>query len=101
MTVSIFLMLLSAFSVLNGLCTEGVKKIIQDKANFSYNLIALIVALIIGGIGCIIYYQLSSIPFTTNNIICVVLMGFASALVSMVGYDKIKQCILQFTGKTE
>lgn len=95
MTITMFLMLLSAFSALSGVTTEGIKKLITDKQNFSYNIIALIVSLIIGGIGCTIYYQLSSIPFTLNNIIYIILMGLASGLCSMVGYDKLKQTITQ------
>lgn len=97
MTAPMFLMLLAAFSSISGLITEGIKKLISDKQNLSYNLLALIVALIVGGVGCVIYYQLTGIPYTTNNIIYIVLMGFASALSSMVGYDKIKQMIQQFS----
>ena len=94
-----FLILLSAFSVLSSLVTEGIKKIASDKANLSYNIVALIVALVIGGIGCGIYYQLNAIPFNTNNIIYIVLMGLASGLVSMVGFDKVKQAIEQIVAK--
>ena len=99
MTVSTFLTLLSAFSVISGLVTEGFKKIVNDKANISYNITALIVALVIGGIGCGLYYQLNEIAFTVNNIIYMILMGFASGLVSMLGFDKVKQAIIQITGK--
>ena len=99
MTVSTFLILLSAFSVISGLVTEGIKKIINDKANISYNITALIVALIVGGVGCGIYYQLNGILFTVNNIIYMILMGLASGLSSMVGYDKLKQSILQICCK--
>ena len=98
MTTTTFLMLLSAFSVLSGLVTEGVKKLISDKANMSYNIIALIVSLIIGGVGCAIYYQLNAIPFDVNNVIYMILMGLASGLCSMVSYDKLKQCIEQISG---
>lgn len=101
MTITMFLMLLSAFSVISGLVTEAIKKIIKDKANFSYNITALIVALVVGGFGCGIYYQLNSIPFTTNNVIYIILMGFASGLTATVGYDKVKQAILQVAGKKE
>lgn len=94
-----FLILLSAFSVLSGLVTEGIKKIASDKANLSYNIVALIVALIVGGVGTAVYYQLNAIAFTTNNIIYIVLMGLASGLVSMVGFDKVKQAIEQITAK--
>ena len=99
MTTTTFLMLLSSFSVLSGLVTEGIKKLISDKANMSYNIIALIVSLIVGGVGCAIYYQLNAIPFDVNNVIYMILMGLASGLCSMVSYDKLKQCIEQISGK--
>ena len=98
MTTTTFLMLLSAFTVLSGLTTEGIKNLISDKSNMSYNIIALIVSLIVGGVGCAIYYQLNTIPFDINNVIYMILMGLASGLCSMVGYDKLKQCIEQISG---
>lgn len=101
MTVTMFLMLLSAFSVISGLVTESIKKLVNDKVNLSWNITALVVALIIGSCGCFIYYQLSAIAFTVNNIIYAILMGLASGLVSMIGYDKVKQAVLQITNKTE
>ena len=101
MTTTTFLMLLSSFSVLSGLVTEGIKKLISDKANTSYNVIALVVALVIGGVGSAVYYQLNAIPFNLDNIIYLVLMGLASGLCSMVGFDKIKQAIEQITSKKD
>ena len=101
MTTTTFLMLLSSFSVLSGLVTEGIKKLISDKANTSYNVIALVVALVIGGVGSAVYYQLNAIPFNLDNIIYLVLMGLASGLCSMVGFDKIKQAVEQIVGKKD
>ena len=101
MTITTFLMLLSSFSVLSGLVTEGIKKLISDKANMSYNIIALVVALVIGGAGSAVYYQLNAIPFNLDNIIYLVLMGLASGLCSMVGFDKIKQAVEQIVGKKD
>lgn len=101
MTTTDFLFLLTAFSVISGLVTEAIKKLIVEKTNFSYNVLALIVALIVGGVGCGLYYQLNTIPFTTNNVIYMVLMGLSSGLVSMVGFDKVKQAIGQFGGSKE
>ena len=100
MNITTFLFLLASFSTITGLVVECIKKIITDKANISWNVAALIVAVFVGGCGCAIYYQLNGIPFTTNNIIYAVLMGFASALSSTLGYDKVKQTILQLK-KTE
>lgn len=101
MTTTMFLILLSAFSMISGLVTEAVKKFVNDKANLSYNLIALITALIIGSGGTAVYYQLNGFLFDINNVIYMILMGFASGLVSMIGYDKVKQAILQITNKTK
>lgn len=99
MSATMFLILLSAFSVISGLVTEGIKNIATDKVNLSYNIVALVTALIVGGGGTAVYYQLNAIPFTLNNIIYIVLMGLASGLVSMVGFDKVKQAIMQITNK--
>lgn len=99
MNTTMFLILLSAFSVISGLVTEGIKNLANNKVNLSYNIIALITALIIGGGGTAVYYQLNTISFTTNNVIYMVLMGLASGLVSMVGFDKVKQAIEQIVSK--
>jgi len=99
MTFGLFMFLLAAFSTLTGLVTEAVKKLISDKANYSANILALVIALVIGIIGTGLYYQLMSIEFTLNNVIYILLMGLGSALVSMVGYDKVKQAITQIVGE--
>lgn len=101
MKTTTFLLLLSAFSVISSLVTEGIKKLVKDKTNLPYNIVTLIVSLIVGSCGCGIYYQLNHISFNANNIIYMILMGFASGLVSMTGFDKVKQAIEQLTGKTE
>lgn len=97
MTVPMFLALLFGFSVITGLIVEAIKKFVNDKENVSYNIIALVVALIVGIAGCAIYYQFAAITYTTNNIVCMGLMGISSALVAMVGYDKVCQAITQIT----
>lgn len=99
MTTTMFLILLSAFSVITGLATEGIKNIATDKVNLSYNIVALVTALIVGCGGTAVYYQLNAITFTANNIIYMVLMGLASGLVSMVGFDKVSQAIEQIVNK--
>ena len=99
MNTTMFLTLLSVFSVLSGLIAQGIKKLLSDKANLPFNIVVLIIALIVGTCGTAIYYQLNAIPFTVNNIIYMILTGLASGLVSMVGFDKVKQTIEQLTGK--
>lgn len=100
MTTTTFLILLSSFSILSSLVTEGIKKLVNDKANLSYNILALVVALIIGCGGCGLYFILNNIMFTIDNIIYMILMGLASGLTAMVGFDKVKQTIEQLTVKT-
>ena len=93
MTPQLFLILLAGFSALSSLVMEGIKKSFLSSKNISYNVIALIIALIIGTSGTFIYYQLNNILIDTNNILYAILMGLASGLVSMVGYDKVKQTL--------
>lgn len=92
MTVEIFLALLLAFSVLASLVTEAIKKLFSANGNIT----SFIVAIIVGLVGTLIYYQLESIDFTFNNVIYAILMGLASSLVSQLGYDKIKEAIQKF-----
>lgn len=100
MDVTVFLMLLFDFSIITSLVMEMVKKLIKDKENISYNVVTLCIAIVIGSIGMMIYYQLTGTPFTMNNIIYIIIMGFASGLCSMLGYDKVRQAILQITDKS-
>lgn len=97
MTTQMFIILLTAYSAISGLIVEAIKKLINDKANLSYNLLAIIVSLVLGVGGTLTYYQLSGVPFTVNNVIYSVLLGLASGVGSMVGYDKVKQLIQQLT----
>ena len=101
MTTATFLFLLSAFSVISSLITEAIKKLVNDKANMSYNILALCVALVVGCVGCGLYYQLNGIIFDVNNIIYMILMCIASGLVATLGYDKVKQAIVQLTSSQE
>lgn len=98
MNVTMFLTMLSAFSAVSSLVTECIKKFAADKADLPSNAVALIASLIIGGGGTAVYYQLSAVPFTVNGFIYMILMGLASGLVSMAGFDKVKQTIEQIAG---
>lgn len=99
MDITIFMVLLFAFSVITGLIVQAIKQLISDKQNLSYNIVALIVALIVGVCGTAIYYQFNSIAYTANSIIFMILLGLGSALCSMIGYDKIVQAIQQIQNK--
>lgn len=96
MTISIFITLLTAFSVITSLFTEALKKMF-DSAGFKYasNILVFIVACVVGIGGTAVYYVFGSIDFNTTNVICMILMGLASSIGAMVGYDKVVQAIAQ------
>lgn len=99
MTVSMFLILLAAFATVTGLLTEAIKKLLDRRGGvYASNILALIVAIIVGIGGTAFYYVYAAIPFTIVNIISMFLMALANWLGATVGYDKVTQAIAQITG---
>lgn len=96
MSITLFLELLFAFSLITSLTIEAIKKITK---NFPYNLAAFIIAIVIGVCGTFVYYQLNNISFNLNNIIYSLLLGLTSGLCSTLGYDKVKETIEQILTK--
>ena len=91
-----FLMLATVFSGVSILLTEAVKRAFQNAEKpYSANLIALIDAVVVGIGGTAAAYILLGIAFTLPNIVCLILMGVAVWVGSMVGYDKVIQLITQ------
>ena len=91
-----FLFLLMSFAVLTATVTEAVKKFLDEQhVSYASNIVVLVIALVVGCGGMILYYIGSGIPFTWLNIIYVPLMGIANWMGAMVGYDKVKQAIEQ------
>lgn len=82
-------------SLVSALLTQAVKKAYKD---ISTNLIALIDAVVVGGLGTGVAYILMGIEWTLANIVCLILMTFCMWLGSMVGYDKVMQTISQLRG---
>lgn len=100
MNVTLFIALLTMFSTITGVVTEGCKKLLNGTTiNYSSNILAFVVACIVGVGGTAIYYVLNSMDFNTTNIVCMVLMGFATSIGAMIGYDKVVQTIVQLKGK--
>lgn len=96
MTVSVFIILFAVFSTITGLCTEAAKKLLDEYSiTYSSNVLAFVIACIVGIAGTCVYYVYNEIPFTPVGILTVVLMGIASSIGAMVGYDKVKQTITQ------
>lgn len=96
MSITLFITMITIGSAICTLVTEAIKKAFYNAGKeASPNLIALIDAIVIGGIGTAVCYMLLGIEWTTNNIICLILMVVAVWVGSMIGFDKIKQLLEQ------
>lgn len=99
-TFDIFLLGLMAVSVLTGLVTQAVKKIMDERnATYRANTIAGIVAAILSaGVG-IGYVLIAGIAFTAQIIVYIVALIFMGWLCAMVGYDKVVETIKNYIKK--
>ncbi len=96
MTVTLFITILTLGAGVTSLLTEAIKKAYENAhKEYSANLIALVDAIVVGMGGTAVNYMLLGIPWTVNNIICMVLMAVCVWIGSMVGYDKLVQLIGQ------
>ena len=96
MTITLFITFMTAAAEVSGLLTEAIKKAYQNAGRkYSANVLPLINAAVIGGLGMAALYMLLGIPWTVNNIICLVIMIVAVWIGSMIGYDKIIQLLKQ------
>ena len=76
--------------------TEGIKKWLDSlKVQYASNIVVLISAVLVGGIGTAVYYLIFDYAWTSLNVICIFLMICANWLGAMIGYDKVTQAITQ------
>ena len=98
MTITLFITMLTMGAGFTSLLTEAIKKAYQNSGkSYSANVVALVDAIVVGCGGTAVVYMLQGIPWTVNNIICMILMGVAVWVASMIGYDKIIQLINQIS----
>ena len=96
MTITLFITMLTLGAGLTSLLTEAIKKAYSNAGKeYSANLVALVNAVVVGCGGTAVLYMLQAIPWTVNNIICLILMGVAVWIASMIGYDKVIQLLKQ------
>lgn len=102
MTITLFITMLTIGAGVTSLLTEAIKKAYQNSGKeYSANLVALINAIVVGCGGTAVLYMLQAIPWTVNNVICLILMGAAVWVASMIGYDKIIQLLKQLSENTQ
>ena len=96
MPISFMATALLGVSLLTNLTVESFKKLLnKTEANYSSNVIAAIVAVILAGVGCGIYMIMVGLDFTPKIGVEIVVLMYLSFLVSTVGYDKVIQTLKQ------
>lgn len=102
MTVTLFVSIFTVGAVACGLITEAIKTAYRNAGkDYSANVVALIDAVVVGGLGTAVAYMLLGIPWTVNNVICLCLMIVLIWLGAMIGFDKVLQTINQIVPKKE
>ena len=96
MSVTLFITILTIGGMVTALLTEAIKKMYanMNKA-YSANIVALVNAIVVGCGGTAVVYMLMGIPWSVNNVICLVLMSIAVWIASMLGFDKVLQTVKQ------
>lgn len=89
-------------SLLTGLVTEAIKKIMAENGKtYKANTLAGIVSVIIAPATCVFYAVNAGIAFNEQFITGAIALTFMSWLCSMVGYDKVVQTFAQFKVKED
>lgn len=96
MTYILFLSLFVAGAFVSAVVTEAVKKAFKNaKKEAAPNLLALINAFVVGGLGTAVAYVLLGIKWNIINIVCLCLMIVCIWMGSMLGFDKVVQMLAQ------
>ena len=100
MSITLFITMFTVGAAAAALLTEAVKKFYANVGKeCSPNVVALVDAVVIGAGGTAAIYMLMDIPWTVNNIICLILMAGCVWIGSMIGYDKVIQLLKQIEEK--
>ena len=83
-------------SILTTLTVEAIKKLLGEKS-YNANLLAAIVATVLSIFTAIFYVMYNGVSVSIQVILATIAFAFFSWLASMIGFDKIKQLIQQFS----
>ena len=83
-------------SILTTLTVEAIKKLLEDK-QYNANLLAAIVATALSICTALFYVFWNGLAISVQIVLATIAFAFFSWLASMVGFDKIKQLIQQFS----
>ena len=101
MTLQIFLTGLLLVSILTGLVTEAIKRILEEqKKQYYSNTLAGIVAVVIAVLVDIGYTVLNNMVFDVTWVVYLIALIGLSWLCAMDGYDKVIQALSQIRSKS-
>lgn len=96
MPISFLTTALLLVSVITNLTVEGIKKLLDGtKVNYSSNVLAAILSVVIACVVCIIYLIMNDVVFTLKIGVEIAILMYLGFLVATVGYDKVMQMIKQ------
>ena len=93
---------LMVVSLLTGLVTEAIKKMLDETGKtYKANTLAGIVSVVLAPATCVFYAVNTGVAFDGQFITGAITLTFMSWLCSMVGYDKVVQTFAQFKIKED
>lgn len=100
MTAEFLFIALAAISAFTTLTVECIKKLLNDAGKtYAPNILAAVVAIVLTVACSIGYIIIKEITVTSAVVVEVIAMVFLSFLCSTLGFDKIKQTIIQLIEK--
>lgn len=96
------LVALGIVSILTTLTVQGIKYVLDTaNANYSSNILAVIVSIVLSGVGVVLFCLYTNEPFTVQIGVEAVVLMYLSFLVSTNGYDKVMQTIKQLKDRKD
>lgn len=96
MSSGLLISVLAIISVLTSLTVEAIKKILDEKEiDYSSNLLAMIVSIVLTLAICIGYILYWGIPITVREVVVMIALVFLSFLSATVSFDKVRQLLEQ------
>lgn len=102
MPISFMTTALLVVSLLTNLIVEGVKKLLNESGkNYSSNVLAAILSIVLSCGVCIVYLIMNDISFSMKIGVEIAVLMYLGFLVSTVGYDKVLQMLKQIQNVKE
>lgn len=96
LSFDVMVALVTAMAIATSLLTQLLKSILNAwKKQYASNVIVAVVSVLVGCCGTALYYVNYQIPFNALTSVYLAIMCLLNCAGAMVGYDKVKQAIIQ------